>query len=433
MTTPSIDEETGLCEFCDRLPASCECTTSATNAPDIREEARREAERLMPKRPASEPATEGNLRCSVLQENLVRALSEVVRAVAPRSTLAIANNVLIQSDNGRLRLQCTDLETTITTWIGGLIEAEGALTVDARFFAEAVGKVGPVSLLLDNSGPRFAVKGGRADLDFATMEARDWPRPRMAADLTEPTVITIPAAELRDVRKRVAVAAATENSRPVLACVNLNVHPDGSRTWAAADGFRLAILGTDYAPGPYNIPANALTTVAQLVGNEDVELVVGQGLHGAPEAVFRWTDHEVLVQLVSGSFPNYAALIPTDFETTWTLDTEHLAHAVDVAAAYGRRGKAVIRLQPPREGALRVWSIADADGVGEAECDGDLEGPATKIAFDSRYLSEGVRCFDGGRVALTLKSPSSQAMFRAPGDASFTYICMPMSVQWGDA
>ena len=57
------------------------------------------------------------MKVTVLQENLARGLGIVSRAVSPRSTLPVLSNVLIASDEGRLRLSATNLELGITCWI----------------------------------------------------------------------------------------------------------------------------------------------------------------------------------------------------------------------------------------------------------------------------------------------------------------------------
>ena len=49
------------------------------------------------------------MKVTVLQENLARGLSIVSRAVSPRSTLPVLSNILIASDEGRLRLSATSL------------------------------------------------------------------------------------------------------------------------------------------------------------------------------------------------------------------------------------------------------------------------------------------------------------------------------------
>ena len=65
------------------------------------------------------------MKVTVLQENLARGLSIVSRAVSPRSTLPVLSNILIASDEGRLRLSATNLELGITCWIAARIDEEG--------------------------------------------------------------------------------------------------------------------------------------------------------------------------------------------------------------------------------------------------------------------------------------------------------------------
>ena len=62
---------------------------------------------------------------SCLQETLNKGLSVVGRAVANRTTLPITQNVLIATDQGRLRLTATNLEVAISTWIGSTVQGRG--------------------------------------------------------------------------------------------------------------------------------------------------------------------------------------------------------------------------------------------------------------------------------------------------------------------
>ena len=78
------------------------------------------------------------MRVSCLQENLSKGLGIVGRAVATRSTLPITQNVLISTDEGRLKLAATNLEIAITTWIGANVEEEGSISVPARLLSEFV-------------------------------------------------------------------------------------------------------------------------------------------------------------------------------------------------------------------------------------------------------------------------------------------------------
>ena len=72
------------------------------------------------------------MRLSCLQENLNKGLGIVGRAVAARTTLPITNNVLLATDQSRLKLVATNLEMAVSCWIGAKVEEEGTITVPAR-------------------------------------------------------------------------------------------------------------------------------------------------------------------------------------------------------------------------------------------------------------------------------------------------------------
>ncbi len=73
------------------------------------------------------------------QQQLAHGLGIVTRAVSPRSTLPVLNNILLATDEGRLRLSATNLELGITKWIGAQIQEEGSITIPARILSDLIG------------------------------------------------------------------------------------------------------------------------------------------------------------------------------------------------------------------------------------------------------------------------------------------------------
>ena len=69
------------------------------------------------------------MKATVTQQHLAHGLSVVSRAVSLRSTLPVLANVLVATDEGRLRLSATNLEMGITCWIPAQIQEEGSVTV----------------------------------------------------------------------------------------------------------------------------------------------------------------------------------------------------------------------------------------------------------------------------------------------------------------
>ena len=117
------------------------------------------------------------MKVTVLQENLARGLSIVSKAVSPRSTLPVLANVLIASDEGRLRLSATNLEMGITCWIPARIDEEGSTTVPARTFSDLVSTLpgDQVLLKLDPATQTLNVRGGTSTNDIKCIDAQEFP------------------------------------------------------------------------------------------------------------------------------------------------------------------------------------------------------------------------------------------------------------------
>jgi len=78
------------------------------------------------------------MKLSVLQENLARGLATTSRSVATRAQLPVLSNILLTTDQGRLKLSATNLETGINYWLGAKVEKEGAISIPAKVLAEFI-------------------------------------------------------------------------------------------------------------------------------------------------------------------------------------------------------------------------------------------------------------------------------------------------------
>ena len=179
------------------------------------------------------------MRLSCLQENLSAGLSTVSRAVAVRTTLPITQNVLISTDQSRLKLSATNLEIAITTWIGAQIEEEGAITIPARLLGEFVDSLPQerIDLTTSEQPMSASLECARFSAQINGIDAEDFPP---IPTVESGVAVKIDAAVLRDAITHVAFAAATEDSRPVLTGIKVEISGDDF-TFAAADGFRLAV------------------------------------------------------------------------------------------------------------------------------------------------------------------------------------------------
>ena len=375
------------------------------------------------------------MKVQVLQENLQRGLAIVGRAVATRSTLPITANILMSTDGGRLRLSATDLDISISTWIGAKVEEEGATTVPARLITDFVAQLPPatVSIEVPERARQAKLECARNEATINTMDAEDFPR---IPTIDDGTAIELDPAVLRRTIDRVEFAAATDDSRPVI--TGVSVKSEESRlTFAASDGFRLAVADVLLSTPPGEafdliVPARATREVSRLISDvtEPVQLRVNEK---KTQVLFSMTDIELVAQLIQGTFPNYNQLIPGEWTTRTTVGVDEFKREARIAAIFARDGSGIVRVQVyPSNGAqgrLVVSARADEVGDNQGEVDAAVEGEPSKIAFNSRYLQDVLNAL-AGDVALEMTSPSSQGVFRPVGETDYVHVVMPMFVQW---
>ncbi|NQW19608.1 MAG: DNA polymerase III subunit beta [Chloroflexi bacterium] len=375
------------------------------------------------------------MQVTCLRENLSRGLANVSRAVAVRATLPVTQNVLLEGDNGQLKLTATNTEISISTWIGAQIEGEGAVTVPARMFTDFVNSLPgqTVNIEFKNEPVGVIVTCDKFNGTINGIAAEEFP--------PIPTVdggssVKIPADALRGALERVVFAAATDDSRPVLTGVKVELI-ENNFTLAAADGFRLAVetgkLGSSVeSEVGVIVPAKTLAEVERLLadGSSSVELSVDSS---GRSAKFRLDTSEIVTALVQGTFPDYAKLIPTSYGTKATVNLSSMVQATRAASIFARDGSGIIRvIVSPGDtgGTVKVISRAEEVGSNENELDATVEGEETKVAFNSKFLMDVLNVMKGEDVDLETTTPSSPGVFRSAKHDGYTHVVMPMFVQW---
>ena len=383
------------------------------------------------------------MKISCLQENLSRGLGVVGRAVATRATLPVTQNVLLSADQGMLRLSATNLEIAMTTWIGAMVEEEGAVTVPARVLTEFVNSLGGdrIDINMDEGSRLLQIKSGRSQANINGTDASEFPPIPTVEDAV---VARAEPGALRGAIARVAFAAATEESRPVLTGVEVKLQ-EGKFTMAAADGFRLAVQHgplTQSTPEEMGviIPARTMNELNRLLGdsNEPVEIMLTPQ---KGQVMFRLQGGdtvELVSQLLQGTFPNYDQLIPQGYTTRAILDSQATLRATRTAAIFARDGSNIIRMHVmPTEGdetsggRLLISARSEELGDDQDEVDvAELEGEEGKIAFNSRYLLDVLSVLDRGQVAIETTTSSSPGVFKPTDSDDYVHVVMPMFVQW---
>ena len=356
----------------------------------------------------------------------------VSRAVSTRSTLPVLGNVLITSDQGRLRLSATNLELGISVWIGAQIDEEGSITVPARTFTDLISALPSekITLMLNERTFTLNVLCGTNSTDIKGIDAQEYP-PMPVPDLEDGIPLNV--SDLKEMIHQVAFAASSDEARPVLQGVSLSVVDQGI-TMAATDGFRISVRNaelTSPASRPINavIPAWALNELARIAADGD-QTVSMSTPRGRGQVLFHLHDAELVSQLIEGNFPDYKAIIPRSFRTKAVVSTAGLLKACRQAEIIARDGNNVIRLNfkpgTDQMGVLDITAQSEETGKTEVNMEAIIEGEALLIAFNVRFLREVLEVVKTPSVAIEMNANNAPGLIRPVGEENFQHVIMPM-------
>ena len=374
------------------------------------------------------------MKVTLLQENLSRGLSIVSRAVSPRSTLPVLANILIATDEGRLRLSATNLELGITAWIQARVEEDGATTIPSRTFSDLVNTLpgDQVVLALNTETQTMNIRSGASTNDIKGIDADEFP------PLTPPDMegaIQLNVVDFKEMIQQVVFAASSDEARPVLMGVLLTVTGD-QITMASADGFRLSVRKATLSapvekPVTAIIPARALSELARISGDDDdvISMVVPEGRR---QVVFRVKNAELTSQLIEGTFPDYEQIIPRSHKSRTLVSTKALLKACKQAEIFAREGTNVARLDikapasdmEPSE--IEISAQSEETGSNETIVEATVDGVGLLIAFNVKFLREVLEIIKTPNVAIETSAANAPGVIRPVGDDDFTHVIMPM-------
>lgn len=378
------------------------------------------------------------MNITILKDNLAKGLNLVSRAASSGSVLPVLNNILLVTDGPRpstgsgqaLRLSATNLTVAITCWVEAGVEAEGAITVPAKTFADVVAAIASGdSMLLTLKEDTLTLKASASKTEIKGIRADEFPLiPR--GEALEGATVEFEAAALREAIRKTVFCAATDDARPILKGVLFKAN-DGRCSLAATDGFRLSVAHVAIKGESLKaiIPAETLAHLDRILGDDGA--VTMRISPNQNRVVFTTETVELVSQLVEGQFPNYEQIIPRASSIVAEVSAAELLIAVKAVEIFARENNHTARFTFDESG-LRLFGQSAETGSGEARVSARLGDPVPdglpmEIAFNARYVVDALKAFDG-QCAIGLTGPRSPALITPVSGGGFEMVIMPMLI-----
>ncbi len=374
------------------------------------------------------------MKFSCIQDTFSKYLNIISRVVSSKPGLPILNNVYFEASKGKLVMKTTDLELSISTWIGADVEDDGKITLPAKQLSEFVNSVPQEKIDVTVEKQNFNISTSNNSASFNTMSPDDFPN-IPSIEKKEKPFLQINSADFVLAVNRVAFAAATDDIKPVLTGVKIEIKDNGTASFVATDGLRLSKQDITIEKGVKNkdflVPVRALVELSHIVnevGDDAGDFVSLFLIEEKNQVMFRVGDIDIISRLIDGEFPEYEQIIPTGYKTKCDIERLEFLNSLKIVNIIARSvlgNKMILQIQS-KENRVSLSAVQSDLGKNESKFDCKVEGDDLKIAFSSKLLSDILNHIDSEKIIFECSEAIRPGVFKIDGDNSFIHLVMPM-------
>lgn len=361
------------------------------------------------------------------QKDFSKSINIVQKAISSRSSLQILEGILIETIDNRLKLTATDLEIGIETYVDCKIIDEGSIVVNSRIIGDIIRKLPQSSINITIENNNINIICEKSEFNIIGSNSSEYP------DL--PTIInqnmfTIPCDLFRSAIKQTVFATSEDETRPILTGVLFEIK-NSIGSFVALDGYRLAVKSI-----PINldndieivIPSKSLLELNRILDDTDEEFKI---ILAPNHIIFNLGDTLFSSRLLEGQFLSYSDIIREEHNTIVKVNKNKFQSSLERASLLAKEEKAnLIKLNIEND-KIFIKSNSEIGNVNE-ELNTNKNGENVDIAFNSRYLLEGIKAIDTEEIELNFMGSLNPCIIKPTDDNNYTYLVLPVRLAQED-
>ena len=377
------------------------------------------------------------------QNQLAANLALVGRAVASRPTHPILANIRLDADSSSQSLGMTafDLNLGIQVSFTAQVVEAGSITLPAKLLNDIVSRLPDedITISVDKENTMVSIVCGSGRYQMNGLPVEEFPElPKIGED-GETTYLPVEAM-LSGLASTLFSTSADETKR-ILTGVHLTATADRLE-FAATDGHRLSVVQTGFldADEPpvtgdtvttnleVTIPARALRELERML-NQQTEGAIAVKFDRS-NMIFQSANQILISRLLDGTYPNYRQLIPSQFERKVTLERKLFLSALERIAVLADQKNNIVKITIDSTGQEISLSVEAPDvAAGRESLPAQVSGEDVEIAFNVKYLLDGLKALPSNEIQIQLNNPTSPAVLVPIGATKMTYLLMPVQIR----
>ncbi|MBI3305568.1 DNA polymerase III subunit beta [Candidatus Nomurabacteria bacterium] len=359
-------------------------------------------------------------------EELKSKVSLIERITGKNLTLPVLNSILLIASGKSLKLRSTNLSLGVEVEIRAKIEKEGIAAISGSVLNGVFSniyqnenihlEVADGNLLIQAKKSKIKLKGQPHD-DFPTI-------PRVAG-----TSFEIDPKKLSEGIRSVYYSSSPSDIKPEISSVYMYTDDD-NLVFVSTDSFRLAekkikIKGIPEIEGIL-LPFKNVGEIIRVFGDLTSAIKI---CFNKNQISFSSDDVYLTSRVINGIFPDYRQIIPkTSAITTGAVVLKQdLLNALKISNIFSDKFNQVNLRISPKEKFFELSSHNNDVGENKTNLDAAITGLDIELSFNYKYFLDCFQSITTDSVSIKLAGAGSPIMINPVGDASFTYLIMPMN------
>lgn len=356
------------------------------------------------------------------QENLKNGLAIVGKIVGNSSTLPILNNILLETENGLLKLSGTNLETGISTYIRCQIEKEGGVCIGVKTLSDLINSLPSENITIESKDSETEITTDHTNVKIKHLSPEDFP---LIPKIDDSSKVKILASDLKLALDQTLFAASSSETQPEISGILLWFGGENILI-TATDRYRLAEKSISYSGSvdfKIILPHRSAQEISRLLTglSEEIELSIT-----TTQLAFNLNNTYIVSRLIDGNYPDYQQIIPDVTNTTVILDKQDLLSALKTSSVFSKGSGSITVEYNNEKNTLKLSSVSHDLGESHIELVCKISGESGNLIINYRYLVDYLNNLDSDTLVMKIVDDNGPITFVPENQNKYLYLVMPI-------
>lgn len=369
------------------------------------------------------------MNITIITNELLKGVQIVHNIAQKKNIIPVLSNILLEVDNGKLRLQTSDLDIDLQVVKECQILETGIISINAKTFLDVVkflpGEYTNLTLL-DNG--YLEIKSGNMLAKLITLYPEDYP---LFPDINEIKFKKVNARKLIDIFQKTVPFTSTDNSRYNMTGVLVEPNKLNDKL-ISTDGHRLSkyeINKEEIFPllsVPILLPRKGLLEILKILETYNTDILCEFGLSSVM-AVLKIEDISLCMRFMELSFPEYRTIIPDKTPISFIATRFDLINSLKRVSVLTHSKNQGVKLQLKKNN-LRISCFNPDIGEIYDNLTVSYDGPDVESGFIVSYVLEALSLITDTNVIVSFENELLPVVLT--GEVEQHYVCVVMPIYY---